>query len=130
MKRTYVDSGVLVMAARGSRELSGAALDILCDPEREFVSSILVRLEVMPRASTASEAEFYEAFFRDVAIWARLEAHLLVSAVDEARSSGVSPADAIHVLMAASTGCHELVIADEDDAPIYATKRVAVVGVG
>ena len=93
MKRTYVDSGVLVMAARGSAELSGAALNILCDPEREFVSSILVRLEVMPRASTASEAEFYEAFFRDVAIWARLEAHLLVSAVDEARSSGVSPAE-------------------------------------
>ena len=49
--RTFVDSGVLITAARGSGESAYNALAILDDPEREFVSSFFIRLEVIPKPS-------------------------------------------------------------------------------
>jgi predicted nucleic acid-binding protein len=127
MKRTYVDAGVLIRAARGNANLSAPALEVLCDPEREFVSSALVRLEVLPRAN-GCETEFYETYFKQVAIWAPLESYLLATAGEEVRASGISPLDAIHVVLAASTGCHELVTTEKAGAPIYGSTRVHVVG--
>jgi predicted nucleic acid-binding protein len=129
MKRTYVDGSVLLRAARGSWALSESAIEILCDVEREFVSSVLVRLEVMPRAKEGGELEFYETFFRHVAIWAPMDPYLLMTSVEEARNSGLGPMEAIHVVLAASTGCHELVTAEKRDAPIFATKRISIRGI-
>ena len=71
--RTFVDSGVLITAARGSGESAYNALAILDDPEREFVSSFFIRLEVIPKPSyfnRESELSFYNNFFDAVAIWA------------------------------------------------------------
>ena len=130
MKRTYVDAGVLIRAARGVASLSEPAIEILCDPEREFVSSILVRLEVLPQATGPSEVEFYETYFKRVAVWAPFDPYLLTTAVEEARSSGLPPLDAIHIVLAGATGCHEFVTTAKADASIYGTKRVAVVGLG
>jgi hypothetical protein len=47
-KRTFVGSGVLVGAARGTEEVARRAMAVLDDPERTFASSALVRLEVLP----------------------------------------------------------------------------------
>lgn len=66
MTRTFLDSGVLIAAARGTDELHLRALDILDDPEREFITSDYVRLEVIPNAvfhRKEAERKFYEAFF-------------------------------------------------------------------
>ena len=45
MKLTFVDSGVLIAAARGQPELQEPASAVLVDPIREFASSDFVRLE-------------------------------------------------------------------------------------
>lgn len=37
---TYVDTGVLIAAARGQAAVAFKALDILDDPNREFASSM------------------------------------------------------------------------------------------
>ncbi len=50
MTLTYVDAGVLIVAARGTDTLAAKALEILDDPRREFASSDLLRLEVLPQA--------------------------------------------------------------------------------
>src|SRR2546430_2263132 len=49
--RTFVDSGVLITAARGSGESANDALAMLDDPDREFVSSFFIQLEVIPKPS-------------------------------------------------------------------------------
>jgi predicted nucleic acid-binding protein len=49
-KRTFIDSDVLIAAARGRSEQSKMAMQILDDPSREFVSSPFVKLEVLPKA--------------------------------------------------------------------------------
>lgn len=46
MTRTFIDSGVLIVAARGDLAIAERALVIQEAPEREFASSIFLKLEV------------------------------------------------------------------------------------
>ncbi|MEH2241216.1 hypothetical protein [Nostoc sp.] len=50
MKITFIDAGVLVTAARGAGDISEKALEILADSERDFASSVFIKLEVLPKA--------------------------------------------------------------------------------
>jgi hypothetical protein len=51
-KRTFLDSGVLISAAHGTDNTALQALQILDDPDLAFVSSIFVKLEVLPKLFT------------------------------------------------------------------------------
>jgi hypothetical protein len=73
MIRTYLDSGILIIAARGVEDASVCAISVLGDPEREFVSSLFLKLEVLPKAiynQQLDEVAFYEDFFGTVTAWA------------------------------------------------------------
>jgi hypothetical protein len=48
--KTLIDSGVLIAAARGQGSTSLRAVEVLDDPNREFVSSPFLKLEVLPKA--------------------------------------------------------------------------------
>lgn len=63
---TFIDSGVLIAAARGEGAIAQRALEILADSNREFASSIFLKLEVLPKAvynNRTSEVKFYEEYF-------------------------------------------------------------------
>jgi predicted nucleic acid-binding protein len=49
MPRIFVDSGVLIMAARGEPQLRDAALSWLEDPDHVLLTSPLVYLETVPK---------------------------------------------------------------------------------
>jgi len=49
MRRSFIDAGVLIAAARGTDEVAIRAIEILDDIDREFVSSSFVKLEVLPQ---------------------------------------------------------------------------------
>jgi hypothetical protein len=69
MKISFIDSGVLVTAARGLGEDSETALEILADSNCEFASSCFLKMEVIPKAiyhQKTAEAEFYEILFSSV----------------------------------------------------------------
>ena len=53
LKKTYVDSGVLINAFRGTKEVSIKATQVLDDPQRKFASSPFVQLETLPKAIIA-----------------------------------------------------------------------------
>ena len=55
LKVTFVDSSVLITAARGDSRNSLDALAILDDPERTFASSTFVRLKALPRSPSSGE---------------------------------------------------------------------------
>jgi hypothetical protein len=68
--RTFLDTGVLISAARGIGKQANTALQIISDSNREFASSQFLRLEVLPKAifnKRTLEVEFYEAYFESVA---------------------------------------------------------------
>jgi predicted nucleic acid-binding protein len=130
--RTYIDSGVLITAARGNAFLSAPAIEILTDVTREFVSSEWVRLEVLPKAryfQRQSEVSFYDVFFGRVSIWAPFEPELLTTALEEATRSGLSAVDAIHIVLAATSGCEELITSEKTTSAIHRTGRVRIVSI-
>lgn len=127
--RTYIDSGVLITAARGEDALSSIALAILADAEREFVSSQWVKLEVLPKAiylNRKEELDMYNLFFEQVTIWVSLETKVLESALEEASRYGLSAIDALHVSLAVLGGCDELITSERPSKPIHRTQRLKV----
>jgi predicted nucleic acid-binding protein len=130
MIRTYLDAGVLIAAARGKAPLATKALDILDDPNRQFVSSVFLKLEVLPKAvyhKNSSEVEFYEAVFDAVTDWAESNDEIIARGYKEALAYGLSALDALHVAAAVILDADELVTTEKSDKPIYRTAAVKVV---
>ena len=132
MIRTYVDAGVLIAAARGIAPIALKALEILDDPNREFVSSVFLKLEVLPKAMynrNEAEAEFYNTFFDAITQWADSLDTVVQEAFNQAGSSGLAAMDALHVASAASLGAEELVTTERSEKPIHRTQLIRVISI-
>jgi len=132
MKRTYVDAGVLIAAARGAEPISARAMAILVDPDREFVSSIFVKLEVLPKPiylQRQIEVEFYEAFFAAVTVWADSIEEIAAAAYQEACNLGLAALDALHLAAAHTVGATEFVTTERLDKPIHRAKSIGVISI-
>lgn len=132
MIRTYVDAGVLIAAARGIAPIALKALEILDDPNREFASSVFLKLEVLPKAMynrNEAEAEFYNTFFGAVTLWADSLDTIVLEAFNQAGSWGLAAMDALHVASAASLGAEELVTTERSEKPIHRTQLIRVISI-
>jgi predicted nucleic acid-binding protein len=132
MKRTFVDAGVLIAAARGTESLFARVLEILDDPEREFASSAFVRLETLPKAiyqRRTDEVALYQAFFDQVRHWADSLDDLAPAAYEEACHCGLNAVDALHVAAAAAVGADELITTEKPSSPLHRTQIVQVVSI-
>jgi predicted nucleic acid-binding protein len=132
MKRTYVDAGVLIAAARGDDATSAHAMAILADPDRGFVSSIFVKLEVLPKPiylQRQTEVEFYEAFFAAVTAWADPLEEIAAAAYQEACNLGLAALDALHLAAAQAVGATEFVTTEKPDKPIHRTTLISMVSI-
>jgi predicted nucleic acid-binding protein len=132
-KRTFLDSGVLIAAARGTDDTALLALQILDDPDRKFVSSVFVRLEVLPKAiynGFREEAAFYQSFFEnDVEIWVSLSDDLAELAQHQAEKFGLSALDSLHVAAAISAGADEFITTEKPGKPLQRVKDFRIISV-
>ena len=120
--RTFVDAGVLIAAARGSDKLSHVAMAVLDDPNREFVASEFVSLEVLPKAQyhhNAAEVAFYRTFLATTAENVRASEALVADAHAQAAAAGLAAMDALHVAAARQAGAAELVTSERPDKPMF-----------
>ena len=132
MKRTFIDAGVLVAAARGVGEISEKALEILQDSDREFASSIFIKLEVLPKAiynRQTDEAEFYETFFNAVTYWANDMERIIEEAYRIACTYGLASMDSLHVAAALLVGAEELVTTEKPTKPMYRVTGIQVISI-
>jgi predicted nucleic acid-binding protein len=132
MKKTYIDSGVLIDAIRGNDANAQKAIAILDDPEREFISSIFVRLEVLPKAihhRNQHEVEFYETFFHSVKYWADSLNDIVELAYQEATTYGLNAIDSLHVASALSSNADELITSEKVTSLIHKTKSIKIVSI-
>ena len=129
---TYIDSGVLIFAAKGTTDAAALALPFLGDPNREYVTSDYVRLEILPKATfhkRVAEVEFYELFFEGTTRSIPTSAALLAYALDEACKTGIHGLDAVHLACAVFAGAAEFITSEKTNRPIHRTKLVKVVSI-
>lgn len=132
MTLTYIDSGVLIFAAKGTTDAAALALPFLQDPNREFVTSDYVRLEVLPKATwlhNEAEVEFYETFFKLSSRTIPTSAALLELAMAEACKIGLNALDAIHLACAVFGGAEEMITSEKTSKPMHRTCLVRVVSI-
>jgi predicted nucleic acid-binding protein len=122
MIHSFIDSGILITAARGSSPRSQLALDVLTDGDRIFSSSIFIKLEVLPKSvcyQQTLECEFYETFFQGVTYWANDLDVLTQSAYQLACTYGLSGLDALNVAAAILLKADEFVTTEKPTKPMY-----------
>ena len=127
MKRTYLDSSVLIQTVQGVDGDKTAGL--LEDPEREFVAATFLKLELLPQPTfhkRKAELEFLEAFFERVTDWREADEALVTAALMEAKSVPLTAVDAIHVAAAKALGCDEFITAEKPGKPLHKVKGLKV----
>ena len=132
MKISFIDSGVLVTAARSVGELSEKALSILEDSEREFASSEFIKLEVIPKATynrQIKEAEFYETFFNIVTYWAPDLNKIIQDAYQIGCQYGLAAMDALHLAAALSIGAEEFITTEKPTKPMFRVSGINVISI-
>lgn len=132
MKIVFIDSGVLVAAARGSEELSEKALTILEDPQYEFSSSEFVKLEVLPKAiynKQTAEIKFYETFFSAVIYWAEDIERITKDAYNIASQYGLAAMDALHIAAALSVNSEEFVTTEKPNKPMFRVSNINIISI-
>jgi predicted nucleic acid-binding protein len=128
MKRTYLDSSVLIHAMHG--ENGSQLLALLENPEREFVAATFLKLELLPQPTfhrRRAELEFLEEYFSRVAAWAEASERLIEAALREAGKVPLTAVDAIHVAAARQLGADELITGEKPGKPLHKVKGLKVV---
>jgi len=129
MKRTYVDTSVLIEAFQGHGDAQRRAMEVLDDPERQFVVSDYLRLEVLPKPTfhgRTEEVEFMEAVL-DAAETVDTSPDLTRGAIEFASRYDMTPIDALHVSAAKGGNVHELVTMEKTGKPMCRVKEITVV---
>ena len=127
--KTFLDSGVLLHAWRGET-LSGVAMQIMDDDSREFYSSQLVRLELLPKAQfekRSTEVAFYESHFADCAGSQPLSQELGLEAEKLAARHGLAGPDALQLAAAIRQRVEEFYTSEKPGKPMFRVKEIRVV---
>jgi len=96
------------------------AFSVLADPNREFIATRFLVLEVLPlptKFKKDKELAFYERFFQAVTTWID-ESALIQPALDLACQHGLGGMDALHVAAAVQVNA-EFISAEKPTKPVY-----------
>ncbi|MDH6098622.1 PIN domain-containing protein [Anabaenopsis sp. FSS-46] len=132
MIRTFIDAGVLIYAARSQGEIAEKALQFLEDENREFVSSIFLKLEVLPKSiynQQTSEIKFYEGFFEEVSYWATDINKIITIAYEQSSKFGVGAMDALHIAAALSVEATEFITNEKPERSIHRTPSIKMISI-
>jgi predicted nucleic acid-binding protein len=126
---TFIDSGVLITAARGIDTKALKAFAFLDDPDRAFVSSIFIKLELLPKATynkQRDEEAFYNAFFAAVTVWAE-PAAIVEPAFTAACLHGLAALDSLHIAAALISGATEFITTERSEKPLHRVKDLRII---
>jgi predicted nucleic acid-binding protein len=125
---TFLDTGVIIAAASGSTQEKHRAQTILADPNREFVTSPFVELEIVPHAErqgTPENIAFYREYFRTARMSSNL-AEIVKLTAQELRRTNMKLADALHVAAANLAGADEFITTEKSTKAMHQNTLVKV----
>ena len=127
--KTFLDSGVLLKAWRGE-DLAQEALVLLSDENRQFYSSQMVRLELLPKPrfeKRLREVAFYESFFADTVVIEPLSIELGREAETLAARYGLAGPDALQLAAAIRHDVQEFYTTEKSSKPMFRVKEFKVI---
>ena len=128
MIRTFLDAGILIAAVRGQEREAARALAILEDPERSFLTSEFLRMEVLPKAiyyQRPAEVALYERYFAKARSIPVSEA-LIAQAYTEACTFGLLALDALHLTFAKAGGAEEFITTENPTQPLFRVTGIVI----
>lgn len=120
--RTFLDAGVLITAFQGRSEHALNALALVNDPEREFVISSYLKLELLPQPTwhrRQAEIQFYEIYFAHAKHYVSATEELIEEALKQASVHGLEAMDALHVAAARKASADVFVTIEKPQKPLY-----------
>jgi predicted nucleic acid-binding protein len=129
-RRTFLDTGVLLDAYRAQEPRRGAALSLLNDPGRLFLTSPFVHLEIVPKSianQNVSETRFYELYFpvAQHRMVYKLATHI-ASWSRGGGTDGLGATDALHLAAASLLNADEFLTTERRGRSIYRSRIVNV----
>ena len=128
-KLTFLDAGVLMAGARESSQLREVALQIINDPDREFITTNFVRLETELKCDYygyQEQMKFYEIFFQYVDSYDGYE-EIVAEAFRVGKRFGLNAMDALHIAAARLIGVEEFITTERPASPFRNVKGVKIV---
>lgn len=120
--RTFLDSGVLMAAIRGDSKLHLAAFAVVDDPNREFVTTDFIKLELLPKAifnKQVEEASFYNDFFNQASEIIEITPEITRGALELACELGLGACDAVHLHTALVSSTTEFITTEKPEKPFF-----------
>jgi predicted nucleic acid-binding protein len=130
--KTFLDSGVLIAAARTNDIMAIKAIEILDDSQRQLATSLFVKLEILPKAvyhQQQGEIKFYEAFFTNCSLWADDLPTIIQLAQNLANQFGLGALDALHIASALSINCDEFITTEKTNKPLHRVSGIKVISI-
>ncbi len=130
--KTYLDSGVLITAWRGAGGAQEAAMRLLDDGGRHFLTSALARLELLPKPAFEKrhdEGLFYTTHFKRCRAVEPLSAQLGRDAEDLAKEHGLAAVDALHMAAALRMGAAEFYTSEKPSKPLFRVPGIRVISI-
>jgi len=124
--KTFLDSGVLLMAWKGAPADAIAAQTLMEDEQRQFVTSQMVKLELLPKPAffrNDAETEFYQSHFDQATAAAPLNGD---AALDLAKRYGLAAADALNLQAAIDLEAAEFVTSELPGKPLFRVQEIRV----
>jgi predicted nucleic acid-binding protein len=128
--KTFVDSNVLITAFQGTNEVWQKAMEIIDDPEREFIVSDYLKLEVVPQPTfhqRHSEIQFMQTFLDSATVYARANGQITNEALTLACRYSLGAMDALHAGTAILLKADELITLEKPEKPLCQIKEIQVV---
>ena len=129
-ERIFLDSNVLLYAFKGQRPLADECGKILAMPGIIFLSSIFLKLELLPipRAfKLEKESQFLERFFRETQDVAIDLGDIVKKAEILAAKYGLGPMDALHISAAFLGNAKTFYTVEKPTKPLCRVTEVNVV---
>ncbi len=126
---TFLDSGVLIAAFKGQPSIGDPAARLFRDPDRVFLSSPFVRLEVCPKAlfnRQREEHDFYQRYFARAVMAHDLKA-ILALGTEEAARSGVGPMDSLLLAAARLLKADQFITTEKPKKSIHRSSLVKII---